>query len=60
MKVRFTKGALREYDDVLSYIGARSRGGEQRVKRRIDALIRRLKRFPGIGTRTDDKGIRCS
>ena len=58
MRIRFTLGAASDLNNVLTYIEARSPRGAARVKARIIAAISPLRRFPGIGTPTDDEGTR--
>ena len=54
MNVRFSRDALAELDEIFSYIGAHSAAGAKRTQQRILAVIEYLKRFPRIGTPTDD------
>jgi plasmid stabilization system protein ParE len=58
MKVRFTRDALADLDSALTYIRSRSPAGAKRIRSRILEVIRPLRRFPGIGTATDDEGTR--
>jgi toxin ParE1/3/4 len=58
MKVRFTRIALAELDEILEFIAANSGPGAANTKRRILEVIAPLKRFPRIGTPTDDPNIR--
>ncbi len=58
MKIRFTRNALADLDQILDYIDLRSEKGAAKAKRRILEVIAPLKRFPRIGTPTDITGIR--
>jgi toxin ParE1/3/4 len=58
MKISFSRNALGDLDHVLEYIGAHSGQGATNTKRRILEVIAPLKRFPRIGTPTDDPNIR--
>lgn len=58
MKIRFTRDALADLDEILEYIEERSGQGAVSTKRRILEVIAPLKQFPRIGTPTDMAGIR--
>lgn len=58
MRIRFTPAALSDLDDILEYIGSYTGQGAASTKRRILEVISQLKRFPRIGTPTDDPNIR--
>ena len=58
MTVRYTRPALADLDEILTYIEARSPQGARRVQARIRAVIDLLVRHPLIGRRTDDPAIR--
>lgn len=58
MRVRFTRNAAADLDDILAFIQERSPRGASRVKERILSAIKLLGRFPGLGTLTDDEGTR--
>ncbi len=58
MKVRFTKTALKQLYEVLTYIQAYSPEGASNVYKRINGLLRTLEFQPRIGARTDDPRIR--
>ena len=55
MKVRYTRRALRQMTEVLDYIEARSPGGAENVKRRLQGIIDLLADHPNSG-RTTNKG----
>ena len=58
MKLRYTRPALADLEEVLDHIAAHSPLGAQRVQARIQAIIDLLLLHPNIGTRTDDPIIR--
>lgn len=58
MRIRFTRSAASDLDQVLTYIEARSPRGAAQVKARIISAISPLRRFPKIGTPTDDESTR--
>ena len=58
MKVRFTRSAASDLDNILAYIQERSPRGASKVKLRILSAIKLLRKFPGLGTLTDDEGTR--
>ena len=58
MRLRYTRPALADLDEVLEYIAAQSPRGARRVQRRIRAVIDLLVLHPHMGTRTDDPAIR--
>ena len=58
MKVRYTRPALVDLEEVLRYIAQESPQGARRVQARIRAVIRLLADHPYIGTATDDPPIR--
>lgn len=58
MKVRFTQNSLADLDEILDFVGVRSGQGAARIKSRILEVIAPLKRFPRIGTQTNDPNIR--
>jgi toxin ParE1/3/4 len=55
VKVRYTRRALRQMTEVLDYIEARSPGGADNVKRRLQGIIDLLADHPNSG-RTTNKG----
>jgi toxin ParE1/3/4 len=54
VKVRFIRWALRQIDEILDYIEARSQGAEN-VKRRLGAVIDLLADHPDAGRRVANK-----
>ena len=58
MRICSTGNALADLDQILEYIGVHSGHGATNTKRRILEVIAQLKRFPRIGTPTDDVSIR--
>lgn len=58
MKLRYTRPALADLEEVLDHIAAHSPLGAHRVQARIQAIIDLLLLHPNIGTRTDDPIIR--
>jgi plasmid stabilization system protein ParE len=58
VRLRYTRSALADLDEVLAYISARSPQGAKRVQARIKAVTNLLLRYPRIGTTTDDPDIR--
>ncbi|WP_247552222.1 type II toxin-antitoxin system RelE/ParE family toxin [Bradyrhizobium sp. 138] len=58
MKVRYTKRALVQIDEVLTYIDARSLQGANHVRDRIVALIALLGDHPYAGRQTNRAYVR--
>ena len=58
VKVRFTRPALADLDNVSDYLGPRSPLGLSRVLRRIRSLIETLPDHPYLGKQTVDPTIR--
>ncbi|MSP03215.1 MAG: type II toxin-antitoxin system RelE/ParE family toxin [Acetobacteraceae bacterium] len=58
MKLRYTRPALADLEDVLDYIAAHSPRGARRVQARIQTIVDLLVLHPHIGTRTNDPVIR--
>lgn len=58
MKVRFTRSAAKQLDEILTYIDGRSPQGAAKVKARIQHLIGLIASHPRIGAITTDPGIR--
>jgi toxin ParE1/3/4 len=58
LKLRCTRPALADLDQVLAYISAHSPQGAQRVQARIKAITDVLLEFPRIGTATEDPTTR--
>lgn len=58
MKVRYTKRALAQIDEILTYIDARSPQGATHVRDRIVALIALLEDHPYAGRQTTRAYVR--
>ena len=58
MKVRFTNHAVRQIDQVLDYIAARSSQGEKAVRERMREVVTMLEDHPYAGHRTSWGGVR--
>ena len=58
MKLRYTRRAATELDEVLSYIEAHSPQGARNVKARIQAVIDLLLQHPHAGQRTSKGRLR--
>lgn len=58
MKVRYTLPALADLDEILDFVGPRSKRGAARVQARIKTFVDLLPLHPFIGGRTDDPTIR--
>jgi plasmid stabilization system protein ParE len=58
VKVRYTRSALRQLEQVLSYIEAHSPQGAKKVEMRIQELLGILETQPQIGRKTSDPRIR--
>lgn len=58
MRLRYTRPALADLDDILDYTAVRSPQSAARVHARIDAVLQLLLRHPNIGARTDDPTVR--
>jgi toxin ParE1/3/4 len=58
VKLRYTRPALADLEEVLDYIAVHSRMGARRVQTRIQTIIDLLLLHPNIGTRTNDPTIR--
>jgi addiction module RelE/StbE family toxin len=58
VRLRYTRRALADLDEILEYIAARSPQGAKSVQQRIQALIDLLPASPKIGARTNDPTIR--
>ncbi|MDF2813458.1 MAG: plasmid stabilization system [Microvirga sp.] len=58
MKLRYTRPALADLEELASYLEARSPQGALRVRRRIKFLIDQLADHPFLGKRTVDAAIR--
>jgi toxin ParE1/3/4 len=58
MKVRFTKPALAELDEILAYIHQRDPVAAGQVVARVRELASQLGRFPGMGHPKYKPGVR--
>lgn len=58
MKLRYTRLALADLENILDYIAATSPQGAQRVQRRLRQITDLLLAFPEAGIRTADPLIR--
>ncbi len=58
MKLRYTKTALHQINEALSYIEARSPQGASRVARRTEAVLAILVDQPLAGQATNRQGVR--
>lgn len=58
MSVRYTRRALRQLDEILDYIEARSPQGADNVKRRLQAVVQLLAEHPNVGRATSRASIR--
>lgn len=56
MKVRWSKTALIELEDIFLYIFARNRDAASKVVGRIEVLCDRLRHFPHTGHRASEPG----
>ncbi len=58
MKLRLTRLAAAELDDILTYIASRFPGGARRVQRRLLATFAAIVSNPGLGRRTTNGRLR--
>ncbi len=58
MKLRYTKTALRQIEQVLSYIEARAPQGAARVAQRAETVLAVLLDHPHAGQATSRQGVR--
>jgi toxin ParE1/3/4 len=58
MKLRYTKQALIQIDNILEYINMTSPKGSVSVKKRLLNVINLIAEFPNIGQLTSRKNIR--
>jgi toxin ParE1/3/4 len=58
MRVRYTETALRELDNIFSYIAKNSITGASSVVGRVEQLIGQLTEFPHMAQETDFAGVR--
>ena len=56
MKVRWSKTALIELDNIFLYIFERNRTAAKAVVQRIEGLVSQLEKFPYRGRLTDEPG----
>ena len=58
MRLRYTRPALDDLDQILTWISERSPRGANSVHRRIKTVLELLCEFPGIGTPTSEPDLR--
>lgn len=58
MRLRYTRPALADIEELAGYLEARSPQGALRVRRRIKFLIEQLAEHPFLGKQTVDPAIR--
>jgi toxin ParE1/3/4 len=58
MKVRYSKRALVQLEDIYLYISQFNPRAAGQVVARIEELCARLAEFPGMGTKTDQENVR--
>ncbi len=58
MKVRYTETALRELDEIFTYIFEHDRSAATGVIERVERLTALLVEFPFVGHETDEIGVR--
>nr|WP_281517441.1 type II toxin-antitoxin system RelE/ParE family toxin [Ferranicluibacter rubi] len=58
VRLRYTRPAMIDLENVAAYIGAHSPQGARRVMQRIKTLIEQLQDQPFAGARTQDPTIR--
>jgi plasmid stabilization system protein ParE len=58
MKVRYSRRALTQLDQIFSYIAKDNPAAASAVVERIDALATLLGRYPTMGRPTDKEGVR--
>lgn len=60
MRIEYTRTALREIDDIFSYIAAENPVAARRVIAMIERVVGRLAAFPQSGVATDMAGVRMT
>jgi plasmid stabilization system protein ParE len=58
MKVRYSRRALRQLEQILAYIEKDNPAAAAAVADRIETLVALLGRYPAIGRPTDKDGVR--
>lgn len=58
MRLRFQRQALRQIDEALGYVAARSPSGAAKIERRITTIVNLLPLQSDIGRRTKIPGVR--
>lgn len=58
MRLRYTRHALDDLEDILDYIAGQSPQGVRKIHARIKAMTELLLSYPHIGARTPDPVIR--
>lgn len=57
MRVRYTDAALREIDEILSYIAKDNPLAADEVAAVLRATVRRLSQYPRLAIETDEPGV---
>ncbi|WP_342151283.1 type II toxin-antitoxin system RelE/ParE family toxin [Methylorubrum sp. SB2] len=57
-ELRFQARALRQIDEALGYVQARSPQGAAKIEARLAHLLQRLREHPQLGVRTSVSGVR--
>jgi toxin ParE1/3/4 len=60
MRVRYTDAALREIDEILSYIAKDNPLAADEVAAVLRATVRRLSEYPRLAIETDEPGVRVA
>jgi toxin ParE1/3/4 len=60
MKVRYTDAALREVDEILSYIAKDNPLAADEVAALLQVTVRRIANYPQLATETDDSPVRVA
>lgn len=58
MRARFTKTALAELNDILTYIAKDNPVAARAVIEQIEYVVERISEFPAIGRTTEEDGVR--
>ena len=58
MRVTYSRRALRQLEEIHAYIDERNPQAAREIIARVGALCEQLGAFPGIGTQTDQAGVR--
>jgi len=60
MRIRYTAAALREIDEILSYIAKDNPLAADEVAAVLRATVRRLSEYPRLAIETDEPGVRVA